>query len=174
MILVYLNEEDKKLIDVLEGNRFTYALIGDQQKDKTMKELLENPEASKASGQTFLFISGLEEKAQTWLADALKENEIFIPRVAIETPYNIDWTLGHLLDEVEREYQYFSTRDTLFRLIMNPDKERIASDKEYLKLMAYGLSLVEKEDASVEEMKECIEHIESIQQVSLAQRIKHR
>lgn len=174
MILVYLNEQDKKLIDVLDANRFTYALIGDQQKDVTMKELLEHPEQSNASGPTFMFLSGLDDKQQTWLSDALKENEVYIPRVAIETVYNIDWKLGDLLKEIEEEYQYFKTRDILYHLITNPDRERLASDKEYLKLMAYGLSLVEKQETTIEEMQECIDTIQSNQQITMAQRIKNR
>lgn len=174
MILIYTNEDKDRIAEVLDANRFDYAFVGDEQKGITMRELLEHPQDSKASGPLFVYISGLDEKQQSWLSAAFKENGIYTGRVAIQTVHNIDWTLADLMEEVENEYQYFSLRDTLYDLITHPDKERLASDKEYLSLMAYGLSLIESEQSSAEQLRDCVEKIQNVQTVALSQRLKRR
>lgn len=172
MILVYWNQEDKNLLEVLEASQFVYRCIGDQQKDSTMRQLLEHPESSETSGPTFLFLADMDQREQLRLADTLKENQLFIPRVAIKTEHNIDWTLRDLLEEIEREYHYFLAREDLYYLITHPDKERLASDKRYLRMMSYGMSVLEKEESTTEELQECIRQIRELQTESMARRLK--
>lgn len=160
MIVAYINERDKRVVDLLKQLKADFVLVGDLQKEKTMGDLLQGSETSFVSGPTFLYFSNGEENTQQKLSKLCKENNIYIPRIAMETKHNIGWTLQALLEEIEKEYTYFLTRDKLYALIMKPDKERLRQDEAYLNLMSYGLSLVENEDSSIEQMKACIANIE--------------
>lgn len=141
MILFYKGMDDTSL-------DCEYKLIGDEQLDWSMKDLLiGNYEAKTWTRPAFIYMS-VDEVADFGFC-----------LQAVETKINREWTLKRLMDEVEQEFEYFSIRNELYECLMNPDRERLQKDTHYRKCMAYGFSLYEDKKTPLSALKEALRYI---------------
>ncbi len=142
MILFYKGNDDF----TLEG--YNYTLIGDEQLNCLMKDLLVNEyEAKTWTRPSFVYMS-------------IEENVDFgFVRQAVETKTNREWTLKQLMNEVDQEFEYFSVRNELYEFLMNPNRERLQNDKQYRNCMVYGFSLYEDKKTPLSTLKEALRYI---------------
>lgn len=132
-----------------------YKVVGDEQLSEKMVDLLtEDVDGKTFTHHTFLYLDGLT-KQQMKKIDAC----IHVGRVAVSTKSNLEWTLSYLMDEVEKEYHYFEVRNTLYQTLIQPDRERIKIDPNYLHLLSYGFSLYENEKTPVQQLEQVLHMI---------------
>ena len=117
MVIVYLGKETNRILEIMDSLSLPYRVVGDRQKGIPMKELLKTKQTSSGKGNGFLYLYKEPETNQQMLADALKKEEIFIPRVAVNTENNINWTLGYLMQIVEQEYEYYALKEKIYDII---------------------------------------------------------
>lgn len=165
-VLIYLgtSNENKQIIeDIFNQIGVKISFIGDNDLDNTLKELLETSREEYKIGNRnpFMYIDGNDKNEIKNLESILRNNNVNIERQALKTKTNIGWTLRELMDEIDEEFEYFKLRDHLYHLIMNPDKEKIARDPDYLKLMSMAFSLLEDESVEKNIIEIAIKTIEN-------------
>lgn len=161
MVIVYLGKEANRILEIMDSLSLPYRVVGDRQKGIPMKELLKTKQTSSGKGNGFLYLYKEPETNQQMLADALKKEEIFIPRVAVNTKNNINWTLGYLMEIVEQEYEYYALKEKIYDIITHPDKVRLKADPFYRKRMVHAYSLLEDPETTLEQLQECYIQIKS-------------
>ena len=165
-VLIYIGNsriEKTKLEQVFRALNIDYGFLDDQDMDKTMSFLLSHTkkECHPSNKEAFMFLDGNDINEIKNLESILKQEAIDIPRKALKTKNNIDWLLGDLMKEVDEEYQYFKLKDDLRELVMNPNKEKLTQDPDYLKLMSMAFSLLEDDRVEKEILEIAIKTIES-------------
>lgn len=165
-ILIYLGQEkdkEEKLIKLLNTSDIEYSFIGDDDLSLKMSELLskETKNSSKGEGHGFIYIDESDVEEIQKFDNLLKENNVDIPRKAIKTENNLSWTLGSLLKEVNDEYEYFCLKDEIHAIVMNPDREKLNTDGDYLRLMSMAFSLLEDDKAPKEVLEIALKALKS-------------
>lgn len=142
MILFYKGNDNFQI----EG--YDYVLIGDEQMDCLMKDLLiQEYEAKTWTRPAFIYMSS-------------EENVDFgFVRQAVETNINREWTLKRLMDEIDQEFEYFSVRNELYECLMRPDMNRLKEDNEYKRLMVHCFQLYEDKKTPLSVLKEALRYI---------------
>lgn len=154
MILVYKGN-DEKILKQLDRLQMEYKVVGDEQLSEKMRDLLTmNVEGKIFTHNTFLYLDGLNEEQMKKIDEC-----IHVGRIAVSTQSNLEWTLSHLMNEVDKEYHYFEIRNDLYQMLIHPDKERIKTDPDYLHLLSYGYSLYENEKTPVKQLEQVLHKI---------------
>lgn len=152
MILVY-SKNCQKIIDELRALNLEYKCISDLDFQKKMKDLLMQPVIEgTCTKEDFLYLDGVNEEQMK----SLDEN-VHVLRVAVSTPTNLEWNLEQLMEEIEKEYNYFKVRNDLYQILIHPNKERLNMDSNYLKQLAYAFSLYENEKTPVEILQQVLD-----------------
>ncbi len=154
MVIIYLGKETNRILEIMDSLSLSYRVVGDLQKGLPMKELLKTERTSSGKGNGFLYLYEEPETNQQRLAEALKKEEIFIPRVAVNTENNINWTLEYLMEIVEQEYEYYALKEKIYDIITHPDKTRLKADPFYRKRMVRAYSLLEDPETTLEQLQE--------------------
>lgn len=165
MVLVYIGKDvdAKALIEIFENSKISYSLVNDTHLNKRIGSLLneENKEIDKGMYYSFLLFDEVNEKMDT-LRNQMKEQSIYIPRIAVQTEYNIHWTLKELMDEVDREVEYFKYKELVIKKLKNPNRNRMEKDMEYIRTITLSIPRVQKDDMSLDEMKALYKYLYKI------------
>lgn len=165
-ILVYIGRtkiKKENLESVFNKLKLKYAYLSDEHLKMKMSELvsLDNMDYTPGTKEGFMYVDTNDVKEIQDFDSLLKEAQADIERKAIITDNNIGWTLEELIDEVDREYNYFKLKDRLYYLVSNPDREKINNDENYLKLMSMAYSLLENDPIEEELLEIAIRSIET-------------
>lgn len=165
-VLIYLGEEtdkEEQLIKILNISGIEYSFVGDDDLSIKMSELLSKRTKNglQGKGHGFIYIDEADVKEIQKFDNLLKENNVDIPRKAIKTENNLSWTLGSLLKEVNEEYEYFCLKDEIHAIVMNPDREKLNTDGDYLRLMSMAFSLLEDDQAPKEVLEIALKALKS-------------
>lgn len=165
-VLIYLGKSDLKeelIENIFDQIGIEINYINDEDFENTLEKLLNMPKKGGKKGKRypFMFIDGDNVDEIKNLESILKEKNVHIERKAVKTKNNIRWTLKELMDEVDEEFEYFKQRDRLYYLIMHPDKEKLAKDPDYLKLMSMAFSLLEDQNVDKDILEIAIKSIEN-------------
>lgn len=114
-ILIYLGdyqEKKSKLKKVLDSTQIPYHFLCDNDLNCTIKDLLENNHHLSQSTNDhcsidLMFLDNISDEEIALLNDKLKKIDISMPRKAMRTEHNEKWLLKDLLNEIEKEHNYF-------------------------------------------------------------------
>ena len=118
-------------LNILEGLDIEFSHLVESDLDIKMNELLEK---SNIDMQTisfeypFVFMHEYSEDEMNEITQTLKSNQVNAI-YAVSTPYNLQWTLNHLFNELLEEHKIFQTMNELQELmkelipIMNQNQE---------------------------------------------------
>lgn len=151
MILLY-SKNCQQIIDALQVLNLEYKCISDLDFQRKMKDLLIQPvTGGDCTKEDFLYLDGLNEEQMKSL-----DEKVHVLRVAVSTPTNLEWNLGQLMEEVEKEYVYFKVKNELYQILIHPDKERLEMDANYLKQLANAFRLYEDKKTPVEILEQAL------------------
>lgn len=159
MILVYtgtLNEKETDLENVLKAKNLEYKKIGDGQLDMVIEDIIDlAPEEitdTKGEMEPFLYLGEMNAEQVGELDASLKEAGLEIERKAVSTPTNMQWELGILMKEIDREAAWFKKRETLYNRILSADRERIKTDGPYIEVYMDAVDVFKNENSTDEEL----------------------
>ncbi len=125
-----------------------YKLIGDEQMNCLMKDLLEKDvQAFTWTRPSFIYMNEEEDL------------DFGFCRQAVETKTNREWTLQQLMDEIDQEYEYFCIRNELYECLTHPDIKRLKEDVKYKECMVYCFQLYEDKKTPLSILKEALMYI---------------
>ncbi len=151
MVIIYLGDGSRKILEILDEMNCDYKLVGDSQKEMTMDELLDVNRFSRSRGRCFMYFIDFTEDLFNQFDQRMTEEGLELPLMAVQTDLNRQWTLSAVMDAVEFEYELYSRRDELIDLVANVDAEQLKLDVQYLQLIqeTYTL-LLQQEEVSIE------------------------
>lgn len=105
-------------LEILNGLKIDYAYLNENDLNKKMNELLESKSMIQEISfkHPFIFMHGYSEDEMDRFTSCLKANQINAI-YAVSTPFNLQWTLKDLLDELLEEHELFQTVNTLQTLM---------------------------------------------------------
>ncbi len=114
-ILIYLGdhqEKQEKLKEVLDTTQIPYQFLYDNDLNCSIKDLLENSHHATQSTKEhctidLMFLDNISDEEIALLNDKFKKIGISMPRKAMRTEHNEKWLLKDLLNEIEKEHNYF-------------------------------------------------------------------
>lgn len=128
--------------------------VADSQLGTPMNELVHQPGLTSHPSMLYL----VDEPDNDW-DKAIKSGLVKADLYCMKTETNQTWPLGQLLAELEMEQAWFDKRAELERLILNPDKERLANDSLYRQILVRAYAVYEQEESPIELIEGAIEAI---------------
>ncbi len=161
MVIIYLGNGSRKILDVLDEMDCTYKLVGDAQLDTTMKDLLQLNRFSRSRGECFMYFIDFPQERFQEFDLRMAQAHLDLPLMAIKTDQNYEWTLRQLMEGVQQEYEQFNVREDLIDALAQPDVERLHTDMNYFALIASGYQLLLDPNTSIEMIEKKYEMIKN-------------
>lgn len=70
----------------------------------------------------FILFCGLSKEQMNRVLKRMREQKLFVALKAVVTPHNRDWTLHHLLIELENEYQFVKLNEEYEHMLKQAEK----------------------------------------------------
>ena len=158
MILAYIGKEinGETLVQIFKELKLEYRELFDEDFNSRIGALLKEGTKKKCdnSRKTFLLFSKVSESQMDLLKEKMHQNDIYIPRIALETEQNVHWTLKELLDAIDEEVEYFQLRDAIISKLKKPNMYRVKTDPNYIKNLNQIVERISSEDVTINELKE--------------------
>lgn len=167
-VIVYLGEYTAKkeaVEQVLTKMDLSYKFLSSEDLAHTIGYLFELNDETKTSsmdevlGEDLMLFREIEDEKIIQISKELNESESNIPRKAMLTQHNINWTLYDLLLEIREEHHYFNVRGELIELIqtiMKQDQANISSEKQMLVLKTYDAV---QQETPIEELEDLLKQL---------------
>lgn len=152
MVVIYYGKQyalRDQVAEVLEQMHVPYVELGDEDLDRTLKELIQKEESTaclEGERDIFMYFSDVPVDTIEKIDDALKAKGIHIVHKAVKTDTNLGWKLSDLLDHIHAEASYFQKREKLRTLVSHPDPVLLSTNPKYRDLMVMGFELLEETD----------------------------
>ena len=147
-------------LEILNGLGINYSYLNENDLNKKMNELLELNSLNQGISfqHSFVFMHGYNEDEMNQITSYLKANHIDAI-YAVSTPYNLQWTLNDLFNELLEEHEIFQTMH-LLQALMKELIPHMNENQEIKTILMEAFIILQNKDLN--QMKLMIQKLNSI------------